>query len=63
MRLGKAAMQQYPNGMDSVSPKPAAAPGKDAAPARRGPSYSVSDNGSKAGSDQAVRDEMCGVQT
>jgi hypothetical protein len=54
----QSAMQQYPNGMDSVSPQPAAALGKDAAPARRGPSFNVSDNGSKARSDQALSDEM-----
>ena len=54
----QAAMQQYPNGMDSVSPKPAAAPDKDAQPKRRGTSFSVSDNSSKAGSDEAMRQEM-----
>jgi hypothetical protein len=54
----RSAMQQYPNGMDSVSPQPAAAPGKDFVPARRGPSFNVSDNGSKARSDQALSEEM-----
>lgn len=51
-------MQQYPNGMDSVSPRPAAAPDKDAAPPRRGASFNVSDNSSKASSEEAMRQEM-----
>jgi hypothetical protein len=54
----QSTMQQYPNGMDSVSPKPAAASDKDAQPKRRGTSFSVSDNSNKASSDEAVRQEM-----
>jgi hypothetical protein len=54
----KPAMQQYPNGMNSVSPKPAATPGQDATPPRRGTSYSVSDNGNKASSEETMRQEM-----
>jgi hypothetical protein len=54
----QSTMQQYPNGMDSVSPKPAAAPDKDAQPKRRGTTFNVSDNSSKASSDEAVRQEM-----
>jgi hypothetical protein len=54
----KPAMQQYPDGMNSVSPKPAATPGQDAAPPRRGTSYSVSDNGNKASSEETMRQEM-----
>jgi len=54
----QSTMQQYPNGMDSVSPKPAAAPDKDAQPKRRGTTFNVSDNSSKAGSDEAMRQEM-----
>ena len=54
----KSTMQQYPNGMDSVSPRPAAAPDKDAAPPRRGTSFNVSDNSSKASSEEAMRQEM-----
>ena len=54
----QSTMQQYPNGMDSVSPKPAAASDKDAQPKRRGTSFSVSDNSSKASSDEAMRQEM-----
>ena len=54
----QSTMQQYPNGMDSVSPKPAAAPDKDAQPKRRGTSFNVSDNGSKASSEEAMRQEM-----
>jgi hypothetical protein len=53
----KPAMQQYPNGMNSVSPKPAATPGQDATPPRR-TSYSVSDNGNKASSEETMRQEM-----
>lgn len=53
----QSTMQQYPNGMDSVSPKPAAAPDKDAQP-KRGTTINVSDNSSKAGSDEAMRQEM-----
>ncbi|HEY2913458.1 MAG TPA: hypothetical protein VGK21_08870, partial [Candidatus Angelobacter sp.] len=54
----QSTMQQYPNGMDSVSPKPAAAPDKDDQPKRRGTTFNVSDNSSKASSDEAVRQEM-----
>ncbi len=55
----QSTMQKYPNGMDSVSPKPAAAPDKDAKPKRRGTSFNVSDNSSsKASSDEAVRQEV-----
>jgi hypothetical protein len=53
----KPAMQQYPDGMNSVSPKPAATPGQDATPPRR-TSYSVSDNGNKASSEETMRQEM-----
>lgn len=53
----QSTMQQYPNGMDSVSPKPAVAPGKDAEPPRRGATINVSDNSSKAGSQEAMRQE------
>jgi hypothetical protein len=53
----QSTMQQYPNGMDSVSPKPAVAPGKDAEPPRRGTTINVSDNSSKAGSQEAMRQE------
>ncbi len=42
----QSTMQQYPNGMDSVSPKPAPATDKDAQPKRRGTSFNVSDNSS-----------------
>jgi hypothetical protein len=54
----KPAMQQFPDGMNSVSPKPAATPGQDATPPRRGTSYSVSDNGNKASSEETMRQEM-----
>jgi hypothetical protein len=54
----KPAVQQYPDGMNSVSPKPAATPGQDATPPRRGTSYSVSDNGNKASSEETMRQEM-----
>jgi hypothetical protein len=54
----QSAVQQYPNGMDSVSPRPAAASDKDAAPPHRGTSFNVSDNSSKAGSEEAMRQEM-----
>ena len=54
----QSTMKQYPNGMDSVSPKPAAAPDKDAQPKRRGTSFNVSDNSGKASSEEAVRQEM-----
>jgi len=53
----KPAMQQFPDGMNSVSPKPAATPGQDATPPRR-TSYSVSDNGNKASSEETMRQEM-----
>ena len=54
----QSTMQKYPNGMDSVSPKPAPATDKDAQPKRRGTSFNVSDNSSsKAGADEAVRQE------
>lgn len=54
----QSTMQKYPNGMDSVSPKPVAATDKDAQPKRRGTSFNVSDNSSsKASSDEAVRQE------
>jgi len=54
----KPAMRQYPDGMNSVSPKPAATPGQDATPPRRSTSYSVSDNGNKASSEETMRQEM-----
>jgi hypothetical protein len=54
----KPAMQQFPDGIHSVSPKPAAAPGQDAAPPRRSTSYNVSDNGNKASSEETMRQEM-----
>ena len=54
----KSTMQQYPNGMDSVSPKPAIAPGEDAPPPHRGASFNVSDNANKAGSEETMRQEM-----
>jgi len=54
----QSTMQKYPNGMDSVSPKPVAATDKDAKPKRRGTSFNVSDNSSsKASADEAVRQE------
>ena len=49
-------MQQYPNGMESVSPTPVSDPGKE--PKRRGTSFSVGDSSSKTSSDEAVRQEM-----
>ncbi|HEY4679077.1 MAG TPA: hypothetical protein VIJ01_18060 [Candidatus Angelobacter sp.] len=53
----QSTVQKYPNGMDSVSPKPAATD-KGAQPKRRGTSYNVSDNSSsKASTEEAVRQE------
>jgi hypothetical protein len=54
----QSTMQKYPNGMDSVSPKPAPATDKGAQPKRRGTSFNVSDNGSKASADEVVRQEI-----
>ena len=54
----KPAMQQFPDGMNSVSPKPVATPGQDATPSRRSTSFSVSDNGNKASSEETMRQEM-----
>jgi len=54
----KPAVQQFPDGMNSVSPKPAATPGQDAAPPRRSTSYSVSDNGNKASSEETMRQQV-----
>jgi len=55
----RAAIQQYPNGMESVSPTPVNSTQKDGTPRRGGgPSFNVSDNSSKASSDEAMRQEM-----
>jgi hypothetical protein len=53
----RPTMQQYPNGIESVSPRPVAASG-NAQPRRSGANFSVSDNSSKASSDEALRQEM-----
>jgi hypothetical protein len=54
----RSTMQQYPNGMESVSPTPVSAPGKEGQPRRGGASFSVGDSSSKTSSDEAVRQEM-----
>ena len=55
----QSTVQKYPNGMDSVSPKPVASTDKGVQPKRRGTSFNVSDNSSsKASSDEAVRQEI-----
>jgi hypothetical protein len=54
----KSTMQQYPDGIDSVSPKPVAASGQDVPPKHNALSYNVSDSASKAGSDEALRQEI-----
>ena len=52
----KSAMQQYPNGMDSVSPKPAAARIRMLRLPRRGTSFNVSDNAAA----RLARKKRCG---
>jgi hypothetical protein len=55
----KSAMNRFPDGMDSVSPVPAAAPDKDGRPPHRGgTSFSTSNSSSKANTDEVVRQEM-----
>lgn len=57
----KTTVQRYPNGMDSIDPKPVAAPGKDAPPSP-GLSMRVMRGGGGGGGDlsgeTAIRDEM-----
>jgi hypothetical protein len=53
----KATMQQYPNGIDSVSPRPAEAPGKDGHPQRGRRDFSVSDSSGRATAEEAQRQE------
>jgi len=50
----RATVQQYPNGIDSVNPQPAAGSGKH----RRGTDYSTSDNSSRASAEEAQRQEV-----
>lgn len=55
----KSAIIRFPNGMESVSPTVAADSDKDGRPPRRGgTSFSTSNSGSKANSDEVVRQEM-----
>jgi hypothetical protein len=55
----KSAMNRFPDGMDSVSPVPAAAQDKDGPPPHRGGiSFSTSNSSSKANTDEVVRQEM-----
>ena len=51
----RSTMQQYPNGIDSVSPKSADANGKEGKRGRR--DFSVSDNSSRATAEEAQRQE------
>ncbi len=52
----KSTMQQYPNGVDSVSPPPAFESGPN--PPQRGISVNVNGNGAKASNDEVVRQEL-----
>lgn len=55
----KSAMNRFPDGMESVSPAPAAASDKDGRPPHRGGiSFSTSNSSSKANTDEVVRQEM-----
>lgn len=53
----KTTVQRFPNGMDSISPKPAAAPGKDAPPSP-GVMMRVMGGGGDISGETAIREEM-----
>jgi hypothetical protein len=54
----KSAMNRFPDGMESVSPTPAASDKDGRPPHRGGISFSTSNSSSKANTDEVVRQEM-----